>query len=532
MARLPQPGSDEGTWGDILNEYLSQSLKSDGSIKDNAVTNNAIAPDAITATEIADGSITEAQLTGAVQTKLNSNSGTPSWDEITDKPAVIAAGSTAEDVLIAVGAASSADLSAGLSSKVDKVSAPNQVYVTNNDGHQDTVLFSSTQHSPQSVVQRDEDGEIFTATATKSTSAVTKSQLDAAIAQVRQSPQGLYNLKPSNTRRLQRSLNAILAGTGRSSHSVIGDSLSSPYTGAGFDFPDSWWRTAKRHLVKAGYPDGGTGIVAICDAAEVDQFDPRISTTGSWTNSNTYLGSNEANATVTFIADINGNAVDIFYHNWSTGFGVSVDGGVTVDVVPTGADSPAVYSVTGLSSGLHTIVVTTYAAGCLLTGFRSRQSTGIEFHNIGLKYGYTASNWITDTDPGSIRQLTVGHIPDPDVLHLCIGANDIGLGNSASSTISAIKSVRELFPNSDAILYLAPQAFAVPWGDFTTAMYSLADEIDAPLVDLSVRFGDNATINAAGFISVDGLHPTVQLQHDVGALVSRVIQDVGPAPAP
>ena len=38
MARLPQPGSDSGTWGDILNDFLSQSLNSDGSLKGSAVS--------------------------------------------------------------------------------------------------------------------------------------------------------------------------------------------------------------------------------------------------------------------------------------------------------------------------------------------------------------------------------------------------------------------------------------------------------------------------------------------------------------
>lgn len=38
MARLPQPGSDDGQWGEILNEYLSESLSSDGSIKPGAVS--------------------------------------------------------------------------------------------------------------------------------------------------------------------------------------------------------------------------------------------------------------------------------------------------------------------------------------------------------------------------------------------------------------------------------------------------------------------------------------------------------------
>ena len=37
MARLPDPGSDDGTWGDILNDFLTQSHNTDGTIKDDAV---------------------------------------------------------------------------------------------------------------------------------------------------------------------------------------------------------------------------------------------------------------------------------------------------------------------------------------------------------------------------------------------------------------------------------------------------------------------------------------------------------------
>jgi|GEM_PF-3237858 len=33
MARLPKPGSDQGVWGDILNDYLLQSHNADGLLK-------------------------------------------------------------------------------------------------------------------------------------------------------------------------------------------------------------------------------------------------------------------------------------------------------------------------------------------------------------------------------------------------------------------------------------------------------------------------------------------------------------------
>ena len=37
MARLPVPGSDENTWGNVLNDFLAQSHNADGSLKDAAV---------------------------------------------------------------------------------------------------------------------------------------------------------------------------------------------------------------------------------------------------------------------------------------------------------------------------------------------------------------------------------------------------------------------------------------------------------------------------------------------------------------
>jgi hypothetical protein len=37
MARLPQPGSDRGTWGDVLNDFLASSHNTDGTLKSNTV---------------------------------------------------------------------------------------------------------------------------------------------------------------------------------------------------------------------------------------------------------------------------------------------------------------------------------------------------------------------------------------------------------------------------------------------------------------------------------------------------------------
>lgn len=62
MARLPQPGGDDGTWGQVLNDYLSQSLDLNGNIKPGAVQAGALAPNAVTSTSLAVASGSDGQV--------------------------------------------------------------------------------------------------------------------------------------------------------------------------------------------------------------------------------------------------------------------------------------------------------------------------------------------------------------------------------------------------------------------------------------------------------------------------------------
>ena len=71
MARLPVPGSDAGSWGSILNEYLSQVHNTDGSLKDNTVGAAQLKTDAVTTTQLADNSVTNAQLANNAVTTAN-----------------------------------------------------------------------------------------------------------------------------------------------------------------------------------------------------------------------------------------------------------------------------------------------------------------------------------------------------------------------------------------------------------------------------------------------------------------------------
>ena len=62
MPRLPIPGSDDGNWGDILNDYLLQSHQADGSLRSAVVTAATIQDGAITTPKLADNAIVSAKL--------------------------------------------------------------------------------------------------------------------------------------------------------------------------------------------------------------------------------------------------------------------------------------------------------------------------------------------------------------------------------------------------------------------------------------------------------------------------------------
>jgi hypothetical protein len=60
MSRLPTPGSDNGTWGVVLNDFLGVSLTGTGTLNTGVVSNS----------NIADGTIALAKLATSVQTSL------------------------------------------------------------------------------------------------------------------------------------------------------------------------------------------------------------------------------------------------------------------------------------------------------------------------------------------------------------------------------------------------------------------------------------------------------------------------------
>jgi hypothetical protein len=82
MARLPQPGSDNGVWGDILNDFLTVSHATDGTIKAGAVGTPAMQDQSVTNAKLASG----AGADGQVLTKDSGSAGGFVWTSVAGSP--------------------------------------------------------------------------------------------------------------------------------------------------------------------------------------------------------------------------------------------------------------------------------------------------------------------------------------------------------------------------------------------------------------------------------------------------------------
>lgn len=80
MARLPQPGSDSGVWGDVLNEYLLQTHDSTGLLNSNIVGEANLTPAA--------RAKLNAYATKAETASLSLVATSGSYGDLTDKPVI------------------------------------------------------------------------------------------------------------------------------------------------------------------------------------------------------------------------------------------------------------------------------------------------------------------------------------------------------------------------------------------------------------------------------------------------------------
>lgn len=363
------------------------------------------------------------------------------------------------------------------------------------------------------------------ATITAGTDRGLPSYVPATVANNYDTARNMYNVKASNTRKLKAGLGRATANAGISHHVFIGDSETSYDVGTGADQLNMWPRVYRATLNSLGIPVGGTGAVVAADAG-VKPMDPRWTYTGTWSNANQYRASSVSGSTATFTSDSAGTIVDLTTYGSSASFTLTIDGGAPKTVTPTGGLIAYHYTVTGLSNTVHTVVVTTtsssptYLLACNVSG-----TSGVVIHNLArfgsLASGSGAGSWTDSSSGVNTNPARVGCLPagiTPDVVWLALGVNDKGASATNTTIAAALTTLRNQFPDSDVILVGQYQPSSQPtttWNAFIASLYTLADTLDVPLLDLYDRSGGFAIANSNGLMG-DGTHPSSSAQGDWG----------------
>lgn len=322
----------------------------------------------------------------------------------------------------------------------------------------------------------------------------------------------------TGTRKLAAAMQRALDGTGTCSIAIAGDSMTTAYTGAGFDFPNAWYRRLKADLVAAGYVDGGTGWVGAMqgDAAAID---PRWVVGSGWAlDQYAYLLSSTGGAVATFTSDVAGTAVSVTYGNTAAPFTVAIDGGTPVTVTPDGNGTVKAYTVTGLANTTHVVRIVGQQSAVII-GASVTAATGLTLSAVG-KYGLTAVGLANDYS--AMKTTALVAVPAPDALIIPLGANDLtAQGRTVPQVIADFRTIRAMYPNADVILAVEPQTPAMTtsasWTDFQAAIRALGVEWGAPVVDLHRRWGGPTSAAALGFVGADNKHPNAAGQRDVEA---------------
>lgn len=224
MTRLPQPGQDDGIWGDVLNEYLSVAHTPTGVIKSDSIIESQLhinvraklnaagptgpkgdqgdvgpqgpaGPDGISGLPGVDGAsayelAVEAGFVGTQSAWLASLKGAKgdtgdagpggvgdpvSWAVIVDKPTTFTPSSHTHAV------ADITALQSALDAKVATLDGSYRVYINDHNGIPSFVVYSATTPGAYSMMQRDAGGRSVVETPDTAMQVANKAYVDAAI---------------------------------------------------------------------------------------------------------------------------------------------------------------------------------------------------------------------------------------------------------------------------------------------------------------------------------------------------------------
>ncbi len=491
MARLPTPGSDDGTWGDILNTFLKTEHNPDGSQKTLPISKGGTG--AITA----DDALANLGAVTDDDARLSDNR-TPTDNSVTD--AKIANGGLTNSSISDTAAIEQSKI-AGLEDDLD-----GKLTVTNNLSDVDDATEALANLGGEPII-----------------------------------PNGTYVpvnrlYQPSHMRRWFEDL--AVAGGAQKVITVLGDSITLGAYAGGTTVAD--WRkngyvTHISRLAAMQFGNVGPGAIKLTTE------DDRVTLSGGSTSGTT--GPNQqgrqigAGNTITIATAETCTGFEVAYWNQGGSFTWAIDGGATTTVTPSGTDVMAKTTISSLADTTHTIILT--GVGTAHIGWvrpTKGSLSGIVVNRFG-RSGATASICTRYTDPGAnqTRQLDATFkITSTDLAIFLVGANDIPANVTPADFRAAIKVGTDYMSGTVggcSLVVAGPRYSTIgatntyPQATYYAELADLATDDDhVAFFDLADVWRDFETVNAADLDFMhDSIHPNSKGHYSFGTLLAEAI---------
>ena len=272
------------------------------------------------------------------------------------------------------------------------------------------------------------------------------------------------------------------------------------------------------------------------DAGLVNR-DTRLAMTGTWTvagiktNPTTqdyqyHIASKVSGSTLTFSFNQPTTRIDLYVFGNTAAFNYQVDAGTATTYTPSGVSQVEVISITGLSSAVHTLkVTTTSTATVYVLGARGCSAYSSEISKVGF--------WGAFSPAGLPRTWWNSHellaTIKPDAVVLQYGTNEALKGGYTTEQykwlmLSAIQALRKRIPGVSLYLMSSfqPNVTDTVWTTWRNAQYDIADIAGIRLGDCVAKVGNRTTATAAGLYS-DATHPNAAGYAKQGELLKDML---------
>lgn len=316
------------------------------------------------------------------------------------------------------------------------------------------------------------------------------------------------------------------AGAGKAKVAIVGDSICAGYYSSNLD--TKGWTGLVAADLRSRYGDGGSGWKGVVDtatfmtaasiAAGVQTFYTSagniVAQAGTWVHQTSfygpnfyYIGTQTAGSTATFV--VRGTTAYVYTlanSGSNAAYTYTVDGGAPVSVADAAPFSIQKTTISGLSSGAHTIVITYNGDGAkflYLNGVSAENATGVVVNKF-TRYG-AASAAVNNNDALTNCTWNGGSNYPADLAIYGMGCNDASGGvtgdawaKNARRWISSVRGSGTLTGESDILLILSnPGKYDETnylYQDYASRARGIAEAYGAALIDFGRWAGTAGTI--------------------------------------